>query len=103
MNREIPKLGMLTAEDNIVGWIYIIRCGRFYKIGWSTKPNQRFYTISSSLPFKTEFIHRIGTDNPVLFEAELHERYAKKRTRGEWFRLSVCDVEELRSMTQYIC
>ena len=62
-----------------------------YKIGVSTKPKQRFKTLSSEEPE----LKLVATFNKNM-ERKLHNQYKDLRVRGEWFKLSKVQVE-------YIC
>ena len=65
------------------------------KIGISVNPESRLSTLQTSNPKTLRLIHAFeGTGED---EAELHERFAKDRIRGEWFTLSEQIKEYLRS------
>ncbi|KZE72731.1 hypothetical protein AV926_18485 [Myroides marinus] len=64
----------------------------FIKIGTSKKPNFREKTLQSQEPN----IHMIALwccDKKL--EKELHSKFAVKRIRGEWFRLSFKDLKHI--------
>lgn len=79
------------------GHVYLVKCGPYYKIGLSTDVNVRLRQIAHS-PFVTELVHLIETDDVYTLEKELHEQYADKRRKGEWFELSQQDVTEIMTM-----
>jgi hypothetical protein len=56
-----------------------------YKIGRSTKPEERVYVLSANL------VHIIDTD----IERYLHNIYDHKRVEGEYFLLSKQDVNDI--------
>lgn len=62
------------------------------KIGFSVNPKKREVTLQSEKP--TISLLKI-CDNNV--EHELHVKYATKRVRGEWFRLSNKDIDDIVS------
>jgi hypothetical protein len=78
-----------TVED---GCVYLIKSGRFHKIGRANSAGRREYELSIQLPEKTKAIHVIRTDDPNGIEAYWHNRFAEKRKNGEWFELSAADV-----------
>ncbi|MBB5571763.1 MULTISPECIES: GIY-YIG nuclease family protein [Rhizobium] len=78
--------------DNSLGYVYMQRHGTDYKIGYTTSLNKRGRQIQIELPQEIELIHSILTDDPTGVEAYWHKRFAAKRTRGEWFRLTKADV-----------
>lgn len=74
------------------GYVYMQRHGSDYKVGYTTSLNKRGRQIQIELPQEIELVHSILTDDPAGIEAYWHKRFATKRTRGEWFKLSSTDV-----------
>jgi hypothetical protein len=72
--------------------VYMIKSGRYYKIGRSNAPGRREYELRIQLPEKVRTIHTIKTDDPAGIEAYWHRRFDDKRKGGEWFDLSKSDV-----------
>jgi hypothetical protein len=100
--------GSGTAIPPRPGFIYLIRSGPHYKIGMSKDPRRRFRQIAfgtsrelaiiyttDSLSGEAELVHTIRTDDMPAAERQLHERFADKRIKGEWFGLSRKDVNWL--------
>ena len=80
----------------IAGAVYLLRHGRSYKIGCSRMVEHRVRELQQSLPERAKLVHAISTDDPHGVEAYWHRRFAPKRQRGEWFRLSADDVAAFR-------
>jgi hypothetical protein len=74
------------------GAVYLIKSGRFFKVGRSNSAGRRSYEIALQLPEKADTVHVIKTDDPVGIEAYWHQRFAPKRRNGEWFALEAADV-----------
>lgn len=65
----------------------------FIKIGRSKNPKTREKTLQSEKPK----IHIICSwTAPAFIEKELHNRYRLKRKRGEWFNLTLNDLDEIK-------
>jgi len=69
----------------------------YHKIGISNKPSWREKTLQSEKPTiellaSKKFINR---KIAASFEKALHETYAQKRIRGEWFNLDVYEINEI--------
>ena len=78
------------------GYVYLIKSGKYYKIGRSKSIGRRKYELALQLPNKVQPIHTIKTDDPVGIEAYWHKRFEEKRKSGEWFELTSKDVAAFR-------
>jgi len=72
-----------VMKDNITG---------YYKIGISKNPSSREKTLQSQCP-SIELLFSKKANKST--EAILHKKYSSKRVRGEWFNLSLSDVDDV--------
>jgi hypothetical protein len=84
----------ISEEDG--GFVYLIKSGRFYKVGRSNSAGRREYELAIQLPEKAITLHTIRTDDPVGIEEYWHKRFDSKRKNGEWFALESSDVAAFR-------
>ena len=79
---------------NNEGFVYIIQSeSGHYKIGKSTgDPSKRVRSLQTGSPFDLTLILKIKSSNCHRLEADIHDRFASKRIRGEWFTLSTDDL-----------
>jgi hypothetical protein len=79
-----------------IGTVYLLRFGKFYKIGRSNSAGRRERESALQLPEKVRMVHVIRTDDPPGIEAYWHRRFADRRKNGEWFELVPSDVAAFR-------
>ena len=80
----------------VTGHVYLLKHGKTYKIGCSKDASQRYKQIRVQMPYKTEEVHVIETDDPSGIEAYWHNRFKDRRLEGEWFNLSASDVKAFK-------
>jgi hypothetical protein len=83
------------SEDEY-GFVYLFKCGRFYKIGRSNAAGRRERELAIQMPEKATMVHQIRTDDPSGIENYWHQRFAASRKNGEWFDLSASDVKRFK-------
>jgi hypothetical protein len=89
-NRNVSE--EVKIQEGQIGFVYLIKSGRFHKIGKANSAGRREYEIGLQLPEKATTIHVIRTDDPSGIESYWHNRFAQKRKNGEWFDLSAADI-----------
>jgi hypothetical protein len=87
--RQSPRHGYVYLLDSQIG---------VWKIGRSSVPVKRISTLEVKLPYDLEVIALIETKDMYGLESHMHNKYAAKRVKGEWFRLSSEEVEYIRSL-----
>ncbi len=90
---SVADTGGATVE---IGSVYLLRSGKFYKIGRSNAAGRREREIALQLPEKASIVHIIRTDDPPGIESYWHRRFAERRKNGEWFELTAADVSAFR-------
>jgi hypothetical protein len=86
---ENPSIGRAAVQ----GYVYMMRSGRRYKIGYTSSPARRHREVRLELPDPTHLVRSIETDDPAGIEAYWHRRFASKRVREtEFFELDASEV-----------
>lgn len=81
-----------TEGETTAGYVYLIKMGKYYKIGMTNSVGRREYELALQLPEAPEVVHVIATDDPAGIEAYWHNRFKDKNTNGEWFALDATDI-----------
>jgi hypothetical protein len=100
LNATLEDAGSASGPDLINGHVYMIvttvRDGKRFKIGCTEAVPRRHRQIALELPERPDIVHVIDTDDPFGIERYWHNRFADKRTNGEWFALNAEDVRAFK-------
>jgi len=78
------------------GFVYLLKSGRFFKIGRTNALGRRERELAIQLPERAKLVHSIKTDDPEGIERYWHQRFAAQRTNGEWFLLEAEHIAAFR-------
>ena len=87
--KELPN-------EDALGFVYLIKSGRHYKIGMTNAVGRRQYELAIQIPEKANTIHVIKADDPRGIEVYWHKRFEAKRGNGEWFELTAEDIKAFK-------
>lgn len=96
-DRKESTVGEPVPPSTTTGFVYLLKSGRYFKIGHSNDASRRAYEIRLQMPEKVTVVHEIETDDAPGIEAYWHRRFASKRRNGEWFVLDRSEVAAFRS------
>ncbi len=85
-----------TDPEPELEFVYLLKSGRYYKVGRTNAVGRRERELAIQLPEKAEVVHSIKTDDPVGIEAYWHNRFEDQRKNGEWFELKRKHVEAFK-------
>lgn len=77
-------------------YIYIIKCGRYYKIGIAKNVNARMQSIHTSNPNTVKVIYTKEVEKAREVETHIHNVYQDYRHKLEWFLLAKEQIEEIK-------
>jgi hypothetical protein len=93
---ESTESNNVAESQESFGFVYLMRSGRYYKIGRTNHVGGRERDLAIQMPDRLSTLHSIRTDDPVGIEAYWHNRFAARRKNGEWFDLSAADVKAFK-------
>lgn len=77
------------------GYLYIIGCDGFIKIGLAQNPAKRITDMQVSNPHKLKLLKIFPVGNMIKSERQLHGIFKKYRVRGEWFKVPAESLEKI--------
>ena len=86
------------APKSSKGFVYLIKCNEWYKIGKAKNVNSRLSGLQTGSPYLLELLHAIHCKDYTRAESYLHNVFADRRGLGEWFELTESDIEKIKAI-----
>lgn len=86
----------VNSLESTTGYVYLVAGGGYHKIGKSKNWKSRIRYFNGFLPFFVTPVCIMHTHCMSRLENELHRKYKHRRIKGEWFRLTPEDVQEIK-------
>lgn len=87
------------SQQQAGGYVYVIATDQgAHKIGMAVDVAKRVKDLAGMVPHPIEVVVSIATDDRRLLEQRLHECFADRRLRGEWFALTETDLDALMAI-----
>ncbi|QQW33209.1 GIY-YIG nuclease family protein [Mycobacterium marinum] len=102
VKEQSQELAGPVATTQADGVVYMVKSGRYYKIGRTSHVGRRSYEIGLQLPEKPVPVHSFETDDPVGIEGYWHQRFKDRRRNGEWFLLTKADVAAFKRRRRFM-
>lgn len=86
---------MALEKPDERGWLYVISCDRFHKVGVTNSPHRRMAQMMLHNPMDMDLVLYRRVPRPVLFyvETQAHALLSEHHHRGEWF---AADLKTIR-------
>lgn len=100
ISRTGERVSVKSTENlSTEGFIYVIKSAKSrYKIGRARNVEHRLDCLQSGTPEKLKLILKVKTSNSCVLEKLCHRKFADKRIRGEWFKLTINDLKWLKNL-----
>jgi len=96
-NIETDQSAAVSKNKNPSGYVYLVKSGKLYKIGFSENHWRRKSELHKQTAEGITEIHTIAAiDDAPGIERYWHERFKEKRQHGEWFDLSAEDISAFK-------
>ncbi len=82
-------------------YIYIIQCGKFYKIGRTQRIGSRMTDFRVNNPYNVKLLFYTECENYYRIERDLHKILKKFLHRGEWFILNKDQSENVIKLIKF--
>lgn len=86
-------------EGKVKGYVYLIRCHSFVKIGFTTSnPSLRLNAMQTGCPYELSLLKYWLSDDCVRLESRLHAQFSRFNERLEWFQIPDEILEQLQKI-----
>jgi hypothetical protein len=94
--KEIHERRQQYQVSSTFGVVYFARrSDGLIKIGFTTRPQQRYDRLAEQQGERLTILHEVETDTPFELEQVAHKVFAEFCVKGEWFNIPENIVQEI--------
>ena len=82
-------------------FVYIIKCGQFFKVGITSNIRKRVSSIKSANPFPIVLIGSRYSVNAKSLEKELHKELKQHLVHGEWYKPPIIKIHNMMALYNF--
>lgn len=98
--RELEAKQYQTKPEDFWPYIYVLKCGLYFKIGITQNAYKRRRQIQTGNPFPVELVFSLRHPKAAEIEKKLHLFYKKVNHMREWFILDDKEVDFIKYAVQ---
>ena len=83
-----------------MGFLYLVRCNEFVKIGIAQDVSDRLATLQTGNPYPLTLLDSFEFPNALQVESGLHKKFKKFLVQGEWLKFNDEQVEQATEICQ---
>jgi hypothetical protein len=69
------------------GFVYIIQCHDFVKVGFADNVSTKLSNLQSGCPYELRLLASWKVEAAAIAESKLHRLWERYEIRGEWFKV----------------
>lgn len=96
--KQLESKGYIKPRQS-VGFIYVIKCAGYFKIGKTRNMGKRLRDYSTHYPLDVELVLCCPSSDMDSDETHLHRIYEAFRVKGEWFALEDWHIDTIRQFS----
>lgn len=81
------NLNKIRTNKPNSGFVYLIQCHDFVKVGFTDKISIRLSALQTGCPYELKLLKAFPSGFMERDEARLHELWKRYEIRGEWFQI----------------
>jgi hypothetical protein len=85
--KHASKLRSKRDGLNKPGFVYLIECHEYVKVGYADNVAVRLSQLQTGCPYELRLLKAFPVDNMETAERKMHELWKRYEVRGEWFNV----------------
>lgn len=90
-----------SRRDNKPGFVYLIQCHDFVKVGMATDVKTRLLALQTGNPYELKLLGSWAVSEMAKSEIRLQNHWKRYEIRGEWYRVPFGELAAAMNATSF--